>query len=165
MIDRLSRDLYLSALPSGRREAESSIFCMAATLLLRDNESVSDRFHVPVKEVSDGGHSRNHAALSCAKVAVMFRTDPKVASLLDPAVYIAADGDGVIASVVERLQLTEPIFDLKPAQRSPIWDEEPEDAPIAVLVVDEDGASVFRVPDPRICPDQWPWTGLGDDQD
>ena len=103
--------------------------------------------------------------LAAPKIAVMFRTDPKVASLLDPAVYIAADGDGVIASVVERLQLTEPIFDLKPAQRSPIWDREPVDAPIAVLVVDEDGASVFRAPDPRTHPDQWLWAGLGDDED
>ena len=103
--------------------------------------------------------------IAAPKVAVMFRTDPKVADLLDPAVYIAADGDGVIASVVERLQLTEPIFGLKPAQRSPIWYKEPEDAPIAVLVVDEDGASVFRVPDPRTCPDQWPWMGLEEEDD
>ncbi len=69
-----------------------------------------------------------------------------------------------MASVVERLQLAKPILELKPAERSAIWDKQPEDALIAVLVVDEDGASVFRVPDPRTHPDQWPWTGLGADE-
>jgi hypothetical protein len=38
---------------------------------------------------------------------MMFRTDPRVAALRNPAVYIAADVDGVIASAIERFQITE----------------------------------------------------------
>jgi hypothetical protein len=99
------------------------------------------------------------------KVEEMFRRDPRVAALLDPAVYIAADGEGVIASVVERSQLTELITGLEPIDRKPIWDESLEGAPIAVLVRDESSTTVYRVPDPRNDPEQWPWMGLPDDED
>jgi hypothetical protein len=99
------------------------------------------------------------------KVAGMFRTYPKVTAILDPAVYIAADGKAVIASVVERSQLTELIAGLEPIDRKPIWDESLEGAPIAVLVMDKSGATVYRVPDPRTNPEQWPWMGLPDDED
>jgi hypothetical protein len=98
-------------------------------------------------------------------VAEMFRTDPKIADLLDPAVYIAADGGGVIASVVERLELTNLISSLQPKNGMPIWDKFPVDAPIAVLVIDRSSAAVYSVPDPRSDPALWPWTGLGDDKD
>ena len=97
-------------------------------------------------------------------VAEMFRSDPKVADLLDPAVYISADEDGVLASVVERLQLTELISGLNQAELNPIWDEAPEGTAIAVLVTDENGATVYRVPDPRTDPNLWPWIGLEDEE-
>jgi hypothetical protein len=99
------------------------------------------------------------------KVAEMFRTNPRVAALLDPAVYIAADGEGVIASVVERLQLAELMSGLDSADWMPIWDESLEGAPIAVLVRDQSSTTVYRVPDPRNDPEQWPWMGLPDDED
>jgi hypothetical protein len=98
------------------------------------------------------------------KVAEMFRTDPKVAALLDPAVYIAADEDGLIASVVERLQLAELISGLDSAAWMPTSGESPTDAPIAVFVRDESSTTVYRVPDPRNDPELWPWMGLEDDK-
>jgi hypothetical protein len=97
-------------------------------------------------------------------VAEMFHNDPKVADLLDPAVYIAADGDGVIASIVERLQLTELVAGLEPTARKPIWDESPPGASIAVLVKDDGGSEIYRVPDPRTNPDAWPWMGIEGDK-
>jgi hypothetical protein len=99
------------------------------------------------------------------KVADMFRTDPKIADLLDPAVYIAADDDGVIASVVERLELLKVVSELRSNALKPIWEKTSEEAPIAILVTDEGDVSVYRVADPRTCPDQWPWMGLKDDDD
>jgi UDP-N-acetyl-D-mannosaminuronic acid transferase (WecB/TagA/CpsF family) len=104
--------------------------------------------------------------LLCAapKVAEMFRSDPKVADLLDPAVYIAADGEGVIASVVERLQLAKLISGLDSADWMPTSRESAEAAPIAVLVRDESSVTVYRVPDPRNDPSRWPWMGLEPDE-
>jgi hypothetical protein len=99
------------------------------------------------------------------KVAEMFRSDPKIADLLDPAVYIAADGDGVIASFVERLELVELVPGPRSSDRKPIWAKSPEEAPIAILVKDKCDVAVYRVADPRTCPDQWPWMGLEEDDD
>jgi hypothetical protein len=99
------------------------------------------------------------------KVAEMFRSDPKIANLLDPAIYIAADDDGVIASVVERLELLEVVSRLRSNDLKPIWEKSPEEAPIAILVTDECDVAVYRVADPRTCPDQWPWMGIEDDDD
>jgi hypothetical protein len=93
-------------------------------------------------------------------VAEMFRTDPRVAALVNPAVYIAADVNGVIASVIERLQITELISGPVSADWTQILGETPEDAPIVVLVSDESGMAVYRVPDPRNDRELWPWMGL-----
>jgi hypothetical protein len=98
------------------------------------------------------------------RVAETFRTDPKVAAFLAPAVYIAADEDGVIASVIERLQLTELISGLDSTDWTPTLREAPEDAPIVVLVSDESGMAVYRVPDPRNDLERWPWMGLEVDE-
>jgi hypothetical protein len=98
------------------------------------------------------------------KVAEMFRIDPKVAALLDPAVYIAANEDGLIASVVKRLQLAELISGPVSADWTQILGETPEDAPIVVLVSDESGMAVYRVPDPRNDRELWPWMGLEVDE-
>ena len=103
--------------------------------------------------------------LAAPKVAEMFRTDPKVAELLDPAVYIGADEEGVIASIVERLKLMEPTLGMESTVRKAILENSPKGALIAVLVIDESGASAFHVPDPRSEPEQWPWMGLEDDED
>jgi hypothetical protein len=99
------------------------------------------------------------------KVAEMFRSDPKIADLLDPAVYIAADDDGVIASVVERLELMQIVSRLRSNDLKPIWEKSPVGAPIAILVTDDCDAAVYRVADPRTCPDQWPWMGLDEAED
>jgi hypothetical protein len=74
------------------------------------------------------------------RLAAMFRIDPKIADLLDPAIYIAADGDGVIASVVERLELIDLLPGFQSRDLKPIWDKFPEEAPIAVLVTDSGDA-------------------------
>jgi hypothetical protein len=97
-------------------------------------------------------------------VAAMFRTDPRVAALLNPAVYLAADVDGVIASVIERLQITELISRPVSDDWTQILGETPEDAPIVVLVSDESGMTVYRVPDPRNDLELWPWMGLEVDE-
>jgi hypothetical protein len=97
-------------------------------------------------------------------VAKMFRTDLRIADLLDPAVYIAADGDGLIASVVERLELIQLISELQSSDLESIWNRSPEQAPIAVLVADKSDMVVYRVADPRAYPQQWPWMGLEDDE-
>jgi hypothetical protein len=96
-------------------------------------------------------------------LAEMFHSDPRIADLLDPAIYIAVDDDGVIASVVERLELFEVVSRLRSNDLKPIWEKSPEEAPIAILVTDECDVAVYRVADPRTCPDQWPWMGIEDD--
>jgi hypothetical protein len=75
---------------------------------------------------------------------------PWVAGLVNPAVYIAADVDGVIASVIERLQITELISGPVSADWAQILGETREDAPIVVLVSDESGMAIYRVPDPKL---------------
>jgi hypothetical protein len=98
-------------------------------------------------------------------LAEMFHSDPRIADLLDPAIYIAVDDDGVIASVVERLELVELVFGMRSSDGKQVWDNSREKAPIAVLVSDNRDVAVYRVADPRTCPDQWPWMGLEDDED
>src|SRR5438045_3547218 len=97
------------------------------------------------------------------KVAEMFRTDPRVADLLDPAVLVDANEEGCVATVVERLQLTELMSGAELASGRPMQDPSPDNAPIAVLVMDENGATAYRVPDPRTHPNHWPW--IGDPED
>jgi hypothetical protein len=99
------------------------------------------------------------------KIAEKFKTDPSVAEFLDPAVLVNADEDGCVASIVERLQLTEMMSAAELTSGEPVGHESPDGAPIAVLVMDKSGATVYRVPDPRMDPQCWPWMGLEDDED
>jgi hypothetical protein len=92
------------------------------------------------------------------EVAEAFRTDPAVAELLDPAVFIGADEDDCAAAVVERLQLAEVMSGMEITQGSGMRDQTSNRAPIAVLVMDQTSATIYSVPDPRTDPELWPWT-------
>jgi hypothetical protein len=94
-----------------------------------------------------------------SKVAERFRTDPMVSELLDPAVFIAADGESCDATLLERLELIGMMSEIKIAPGEAL-DELADERAIAVLVADKRGATIFMVPDPRTHPGLWPWTGL-----
>jgi hypothetical protein len=92
-------------------------------------------------------------------VAEMFRTDPNVAALSEPAVLVEAQGDECVASVLEQAEITEFLSSATLDEGVFILDAPQGDGLISVLVVDGDSASHYRVPDPRIQPKQWPWMG------
>jgi hypothetical protein len=96
------------------------------------------------------------------KVAEMLRTNPRVADLIDPAVYVeAADDRHVNYRVVERLQLIEALSGFESEDGEPLGtDDQGMVAPIAVLVVNKNGMTTYAVPDPRTEPASWPWMGL-----
>jgi hypothetical protein len=56
----------------------------------------------------------------------------------------------------ERLQLTALMSGEQLLHGDPINAEPSEHAPITVLVIDNSGASAYRVPDPRTHPTEWP---------
>ena len=93
------------------------------------------------------------------RVAEMFRTDPEVAALSDPAVLVEVVGDDCVADVVERSELEEILSTATLYEGTSIQDVPHGDGLISVLVVDGDGASYYRVPDPRVHPNRWPWMG------
>jgi hypothetical protein len=93
------------------------------------------------------------------QVAEMFRTDPEVAALSDPAVLIDADGDEGVATVLERSELAEILSAATLEEGTSIQEVPDGEGLISILVVDANGASHYRVPDPRIHPDRWPWMG------
>jgi hypothetical protein len=99
------------------------------------------------------------------KVAEMFRTDPHVAELLDPAIYVAADADECVVTVANGSELTKLIPDWELTHAERIDDESPRGAPIMALVMDESGVTIYRLPDPRTAPEVWPWMGLEDDEE
>ena len=97
-------------------------------------------------------------------VAETFRTDPDVDELLEPAVFVGVAEDACAAAVVERIQLTEAMCGVKCTEAPPVGGQSASGAPIAVLVMDEQSATVYHVADPRVDPKLWPWTGPeGDD--
>ena len=79
----------------------------------------------------------------------MFRTDPRIADLIDPAVYIRADDEGrnVSYMVVERLQLIEVMSNVE-SDEGLLFADEPreEGAPVAILVMDEESAGSLQRP-------------------
>ncbi len=94
------------------------------------------------------------------KVAELFRTDPQVAELSNPAVLVEAEGVECVASVLEESELSG-ILSSATLEEGISAEDAPEgDGLISVLVVDGDGASHYRVPDPRVHPKQWPWMGV-----
>jgi hypothetical protein len=99
------------------------------------------------------------------QVAETFRTDPDVAKLLDPAVFVGVDEDECAAAVVERIQLTAVMSGVDLIEANPIGDKAPERLPIAVLVMDKTRATMYRVADPRTDPELWPWKGIEDDKE
>jgi hypothetical protein len=100
-----------------------------------------------------------------SKVAEQFRTDPKVAEMIQPAVWIDADEEGCVAAILERLEAIEALSPFQPVGGQPLAIPK-EEAPITIVVVDHrrdrEGARTFNVPDPRQHPDHWPWTGDDD---
>ncbi len=93
------------------------------------------------------------------EVAEMFRTDPKIAGLLEPAVLVEVNGDECVASVVERSELAEILSAATLDEGTSFQDVPHGDGLMSVLVVDDKSASHYRVPDPRIHPNRWPWMG------
>jgi hypothetical protein len=97
------------------------------------------------------------------RVAKWLRTDPMVAELLDPAVFIAADDEHCYATLIERLELIGMMSEIETAAGEPL-DDLPDGAGIAVLVADKSGATIYIVPDPRTHPWLWPWMGPEEDK-
>ncbi len=98
------------------------------------------------------------------QLAEAFRTDPEVAALFDPAVFIGSDEDDCAAAVVERLQLAEVMSGVKTIEGHPIKGAASEDTPIAVLVMDKTSATFYQVSDPRTAPETWPWIETADNR-
>jgi hypothetical protein len=97
------------------------------------------------------------------KVAERFRADPKVAELVQPAVWIDANEEGCAAVIIERLEVIEALAPYESTNGRGVADPASEEAPITVVVVhhtgNPPGAQTFNVPDPRKHPDRWPWMG------
>ena len=74
--------------------------------------------------------------ISAPLVAEAFRTDPEVAELLDPAVFVGADEEDCAAAVVERIQLAEVMSGVQITEEESAQEDSLEGAPIAVLVMD-----------------------------
>jgi hypothetical protein len=91
-----------------------------------------------------------------ARVAERLRTDPRVANYLDPAIYIAAFDEGCDATLLERLELTKIVSEIRCNRDQP--DATTVGPTVAVLVVDKHGATFYLLPDPRYYPAEWPWT-------
>jgi hypothetical protein len=95
------------------------------------------------------------------RVAERLRTDPRIANFIDPAVCIAAHEEGCDATLVERLELTKIMAEIRsdpadPAETATVG------STVGVLIVDKKGASFYMLPDPRVYPGLWPWTLNGD---
>jgi hypothetical protein len=103
------------------------------------------------------------------KIADQFRTDPKVATLIEPAVWINAIEEGCAAVIIERLEAIEAMSKCEPAEGPGVATPPPPGHPILAVVVDRRAvgteARTFYVADPRLHPDEWPWTGSADDDE
>jgi hypothetical protein len=97
-------------------------------------------------------------------VSYRFCSDPATSELLDPSIYIEASGPSIEVSIVERLQLIE--FASKALSGGGgLLNRKAEDrGPILMVIADDNGATIFNVPDPRIKENLqvWPW---GDNDD
>src|SRR5580692_8471940 len=93
------------------------------------------------------------------KIAETFRNDPTVAALRDPAVLVEVIGEESVASIVERSELEEILSGASLEEGTSLQHIPGGDGLISALVVDGDGASHYRVPDPRLHPNRWPWMG------
>ena len=93
------------------------------------------------------------------RVAVMLRTDPEIAELIAPAVCIDVEGEAPVIRIIERSLLIEAMTNAELFDGIQFMDESLVDLPIAVLVINKSGATLFRVPDPRVHPELSPWSG------
>jgi hypothetical protein len=93
------------------------------------------------------------------RVAETFRNDPAVAALQDPAVLVEVVGEECAASIVERSELEEILSAATLEEGTSLQDIPGGDGLISALIVDGDGASHYRIPDPRRHPNRWPWMG------
>ncbi|MGP0070045.1 MAG: hypothetical protein ACLQGP_41405 [Isosphaeraceae bacterium] len=93
------------------------------------------------------------------KVAEMFRNDPDVAAISEPAILVEVEGDSCTASILDRSELEEMLLSGTLEEGRSIEEVPQGDGLISVLVLDGDSASHYRVPDPRLSPNQWPWMG------
>jgi hypothetical protein len=98
------------------------------------------------------------------KIAELFRNNPRVDELLDPAVVVDAYDQECDVRLHERLELTVLMSDEQLLRGDPINTEPSQHASITVLVIDKSGTSAYRVPDPRAHPEEWPWTGWEPDE-
>lgn len=102
------------------------------------------------------------------EVAELFGSDPGVAALIDPAVWIDANEDGYAATIIERLEVVDALSGFPLAEGPGVAQRPPDDSPITVVVVHHFGsppsARIYNVPDPRKEPGSWPWTGPDDDE-
>jgi hypothetical protein len=97
-------------------------------------------------------------------IVELFRNDPRVSELIDPAVVLDAYEQDCEARLHERLELTELMSGQQLLHGDAINAPPSENASILVLVIDQTGASTYRVPDPRTHPEEWPWMGWGADE-
>jgi hypothetical protein len=90
------------------------------------------------------------------RVAQRLRTDPHVASFLDPAIFIAAFNDGCDATLLERMEVMQIMREIEcdPPKPAELTCAGPF---ISILVADRSGGSFYTLPDPRTYPTAWPW--------
>jgi hypothetical protein len=103
------------------------------------------------------------------RVAEDFRTDPRVAALIEPAVWIDADEEKCAATILERLEAVAALSGFETAEGPGVAAPPSEDHPILIVVVNHAGdppdAQTYNVPDPRKVPTSWPWTNSLDKDD
>jgi hypothetical protein len=92
-----------------------------------------------------------------SRVAEKLRTDASIANFLDPAVCIAAYDDGCDATLIERLEVTQIMSEIRTNEAEPVQATSVGPT-VAVLIADKSGATLFMLPDPRFYPGLWPWT-------
>jgi hypothetical protein len=100
-------------------------------------------------------------------VAEEFRTDPRVAALIEPAVWIDANEEMCVAQIIERLEALAALSPFELVEGPGVAAPGREDRPILIVVVNHAGnppdAQTYYVPDPRKEPTSWPWTNSLDD--
>jgi hypothetical protein len=97
-------------------------------------------------------------------VSYRFCSDAATSELLDPSIYIEASNPLIEVYIVERLQLIELASKALTGGGDLLTRRAEDHGPILMVIVDDNGATIFNVPDPRIKENLqvWPW---GDNDD